>query len=85
MAKKVVWAKTAREARREIVQYWIEHNRSKTYSIKLSILFKEKIELLKSQNYIGKPTDFDKVRGTLINHFTIFYKVTSIHIIIVGL
>lgn len=72
MVKRVVWTKTARNARREILTYWIRHNRSKTYSAKLSILFKEKIELLKSQNYVGKPTDFDEVRGKLVNHFTIF-------------
>jgi len=85
MAKKVVWTKTAEKARREILQYWIVHNRSKAYSLKLSVLFKEKIELLKSQNYLGKPTDFDELRGTLVNHFTIFYKITESHIIIVGI
>ena len=85
MAKRVVWTKTATEARRRILEYWIAHNGSKTYSQKLSILFKEKIELLKSQSYIGKPTDFKDVRGTLVNHFTIFYKITASQIIIVGI
>lgn len=70
MVKRVVWTKTARNARREILEYWITHNSSKTDSGKLSGLFKEKIKLLKLQIYIGKPTDFDEVRGTLVNHFT---------------
>lgn len=85
MVKRVVWTKTTRDARREILEYWITHNRSKTYSGKLSNLFKKKIELLKSQSYIGKPTDFDEVRSTLVNHFTIFYKITTSHIIVVGI
>lgn len=85
MAKRVVWTKTARDARRKILEYWIVHNGSNTYSRKLSILFKEKIQLLKLQSYIGKPTDFDEVRGTLVNHFTIFYKITFDQIIIVGI
>ncbi len=85
MVKRVVWTKTARNARREILEYWIKYNDSKTYSRKLSNLFKEKIELLKSQNYIGKPTDFDEIRGTLVKHFTVFYKITVSHIIITGI
>jgi len=85
MVKRVVWTKTARNARREILEYWITHNRSKIYFGKLFNLFKEKIELLKSGNYIGKPTGFDEVRGTLVNHFSIFYKITSSQIIIVGI
>jgi peptidyl-tRNA hydrolase len=63
----------------------IVHNGSKAYSLKLSVLLKEKIKLLKSQNYLGKPTDFDEVRGTLVKHFTIFYKITPNQIIIVGM
>ena len=43
MAKRVIWTKTARDARREILEYWIARNRSNTYSKKLLILFKEKI------------------------------------------
>ena len=85
MAKRVVWTKTARKARREILEYWIVRNRSRTYSQKLSVLFKEKIQLLTTYSYAGKPSDFDEVRGTLVTHFTIFYKITSNQIIIVGI
>ncbi len=85
MAKRVIWTNTAKKARRAILEYWITHNRSKTYSKKLSVSLKEKIYLIASQNYIGKPTNFDNVRATLISHFTIFYKVEINEIIIVGI
>ena len=85
MAKRVVWTKTAKKSRREILEYWIEHNGSKSYSIKLSDLFRRKIELLASQEYIGKPTDFKDVRATLVSHFSIFYKTNRSEIIIVGI
>jgi plasmid stabilization system protein ParE len=85
MAKRIIWTNTAKQARRDILQYWINHNKSKAYSKKLSILLREKISLIKSQNYIGKPTDFEDVRATLISHFTIFYKITPEEIIIVGI
>ncbi len=84
MAKRVIWTNTAK-TRRNILEYWITHNQSKTYSKKLSVLLKEKIDLIKSQNYIGKPTNFDDIRATLISHFTIFYKTGINEIIIVGI
>lgn len=85
MAKRVVWTNTAKKARQEILEYGVVRNKSKTYSQKLSQLFRERINLLKSHDYIGKPTDFDKVRATLVSHFTIFYKVRLNEIIIVGI
>jgi plasmid stabilization system protein ParE len=84
MAKRVVWTNTARKARREILEYWIKHNGSDTYSKKLSKLFKIKVALLQSGGYLGKPTDFKDVRVSLVNHFSIFYKVFEEEIIIVG-
>jgi toxin YoeB len=87
MAKRVVWTATAKKARREILEYWIARNGSKTYSRKLSLLFRRKIDLLGTQHYLGKPTDFPGVRATLVEYFTIFYKVkvTEEDIIIVGI
>jgi hypothetical protein len=36
MAKRIIWTNTAKKARREILQYWINHNGSNIYSKKLS-------------------------------------------------
>jgi plasmid stabilization system protein ParE len=85
MAKRIVWTHTAKTERREILSYWIKHNRSNTYSKKLSKLFKNKIALLQIEQYLGKPTDFSTVRVSLVNHFSIFYKITAEEIIIVGI
>ena len=85
MAKRVSWTETAKKARREILDYWLQQNNSKTYSRKLSTLLKRKVELIRSQNYVGKPTNYKDVRATLVHHFTLFYKVTEQEIIIVGI
>lgn len=84
MVKRIVWTNTARKARREILEYWINHNGTDTYSKKLSRLFRIKVALLQSGHYLGKPTDFNDVRVSLVNHFSIFYKVREEEIIIVG-
>jgi len=80
-----MWTSTAKEARKDILEYWFRHNGSKEYSGKLSKLIKKKIELISALNYLGKPTDFEDVRVSLVSHFSIFYKVTEEQIIIVGL
>ncbi len=32
MAKRVIWTETAYKVRRGILEYWLKHNKSKTYS-----------------------------------------------------
>src|SRR4051812_42409262 len=85
MVKRIVWTRTASKARREILEYWIKHNGSNTYSKRLSKLFRIKTALLESAHYLGKPTDFKDVRVSLVSHFSIFYRVREEEIIIVGI
>jgi plasmid stabilization system protein ParE len=85
MAKRIVWTHTAKKSRREILDYWIKHNGSSVYSKKLSKLFRIKVSLLETNKYIGKPTDFENVRVSLVSYFSIFYKVHSSEILIVGI
>ncbi|MDQ2721242.1 MAG: type II toxin-antitoxin system RelE/ParE family toxin [Bacteroidota bacterium] len=85
MAKRVIWTDTAKKARREILEYWIYHNRSNTYSKKLSKLFRNKVKLLQTEHYQGKPTDFENVRVSLVNNFSLFYKANKRNIIIMGI
>jgi plasmid stabilization system protein ParE len=85
MVKRIVWTHTAKKARQEILEYWIEHNGSSEYSKKLSKQFRAKVALLESQHYMGKPTNFENVRVSLVSYFSIFYKVLADKIIIVGI
>lgn len=80
-----MWTSTAKQARKDILEYWCQHNKSKMYSEKLSKLFKKKIELICKFDYLGKPTDFEDIRVTLVSHFSIFFKITERQIIIVGI
>ena len=54
MAKrKIVWTQTAARQRRNILEYWINHNKSNSYSIKLLKASNSKTELIskKPQNF----------------------------------
>ena|SRR5690606_10980825 len=86
MAKRqIVWTKTAAAQRRHILEYWIEHNQSKTYSEKLIELFRERTHQLIEHPKLGKKVDFPETRVISLGHFSIFYKVTKDKIIITSL
>jgi toxin YoeB len=48
MAKQIVWTKRAESDRLKILKYWINRNKSKTYSKKLNNLFNMAVEMVAS-------------------------------------
>jgi plasmid stabilization system protein ParE len=40
MAKKIIWSPLAKRKLNEILEFWNEHNKSNSYSLKLTKLFK---------------------------------------------
>jgi toxin YoeB len=76
MAKrKINWTEKANFERKEILEYWINRNKSKTYSIKLNKLFIDTIKLVSEYPAIGRKTDFDEnVRLKIVRDYLIFYE-----------
>lgn len=64
----------------EILEYWIEHNQSKTYSIKLFNLFKEASSLISQYPNIGRPTDLPKIRIKTVRGYLMIYEELKEHI-----
>jgi len=75
--RRVVWSPKAKKKRKEILQFWIHHNQSTTYSRKLNALFREKTDQLKMIAYIGRPTDHENIRIKRVSHFLIYYEITD--------
>ena len=46
MVKEIIWSIIAEEEKSEILRFWLIHNQSATYSIKLDELIYKAIELL---------------------------------------
>ena len=82
MARRVVWTKNAIAERKEILEYWNEHNKSKTYSRKLNQLFKSAINLLQEHHHLGRPTDIKDVRVKIVRNYLLFYEVNDNELII---
>lgn len=78
--KKVVWSLKAQEDRLKILEYWINNNKSKTYSEKLLDLFIQAAELIAEYPQIGKSTNVDNVRFKIVKDYLLFYEETELQI-----
>jgi toxin YoeB len=54
MAKKIIWSRKAQVELIEILEYWINRNKSNTFSIKLNELVDEQLKLLTENPKIGR-------------------------------
>jgi addiction module RelE/StbE family toxin len=85
MARKVEWTNRALKDRFQILSYWINRNKSNSYSIKLDDLFIESLKLLSLFPFAGKPTRVANVRMKIIKKYVLVYQVTDNEIIVLRL
>ncbi|QHI36611.1 hypothetical protein IMCC3317_19740 [Kordia antarctica] len=81
---KVFWTQTAKRQRDHIFEYWNNKNKSKSYSTKLNLAIRERIQLLKKQPEFGKKIYFKNIRAVSMRHYSIIYKINQLNIIIIG-
>ncbi len=83
MAKRnVIWTKTADIQFAGVLQFWLERNKSKTYSKKLIRLVTDRTKEIAKTPFMYKSTDFKDVRVASLGNFSIYYKITEESIII---
>lgn len=80
--RNVVWTKTADIQFVGVLQYWLDKNKSNTYSKKLIRLVENRIKQIAKTPYTYKSTDFKDVRVASLGNFSIYFKVTEKSIII---
>jgi len=86
MAKrKIVWSHKARIKLTEILDFYYQRNKSKTYSQKLYREIQKNIRLLKKQPTLGLKTDEELVRALIIGEYIVFYEYSKVEIIILNI
>ncbi len=83
MAKrKIVWTEKANLERKEILKYWIDRNKSKSFSIKLNKLIIHDLKFLSSNPYTGRKTKIDNVRVITVRDYLLFYEILEEDILV---
>lgn len=82
VTRKLIWTHRARARLYQVLEFYSDRNKSKTYSAKLYKRIDKKIKLILKQPYIGIKSEIENVRGIIIDDFFIFYEITEEQIII---
>lgn len=75
MAKQIVWTSKAKGELIDILTYWINRNKSKSFSIKLNNLIKEHLQLISEFPETGRKTDITGVYVKIIQKYLLYYEV----------
>ena len=85
MAKRaLVWTETAAKQRRFILEYWNENNTSTDYSEKLIVEIRRRLDTLVQFPESGRKTEFHNTFVTSLVHYSIFYQLQKMKLIITG-
>jgi plasmid stabilization system protein ParE len=82
MAYQIIWTEKANIERQHILQFWIDHNKSKIFSLKLNKLFISSIRNIAKRPNIGRKTEFDNVWVKIVREYLIFYEVIKKDLVI---
>lgn len=80
--RKIIWSQRATIKLFEILDFYTNRNKSKSYSTKLYKRFAKELNLLRKQPDLGRITDVESVRGLIIEEFILFYEITEDRIIV---
>ena len=73
-ARKIIWTQKANLERRDILEYWIDRNKSKKFSIKLNKLIVGTLKQIAENPGIGRKTNLENVRVKIIRDYLLFYE-----------
>ncbi|MCT3759750.1 type II toxin-antitoxin system RelE/ParE family toxin [Elizabethkingia anophelis] len=73
-ARKIIWTQKANIERRDILEYWIDRNKSKKFSIKLNKLIVATIKQIAENPGIGRKTNLENIRVKIIRDYLFFYE-----------
>ena len=84
MAYKIVWTEKANFERLRILQFWIDNNKSRAFSLKLDKLFISALRDLSKKPTIGRKSEFENVRVKIVREYLIFYEIVRQDLVILS-
>jgi plasmid stabilization system protein ParE len=80
--RKIIWSARSRVRLYAILDFYIERNKSKSYSIKLYRLISKEVKLLQKYPELGLKTTDGSIRGLIIENYILYYEIAEDTIII---
>lgn len=80
--RKIIWSQRANIKLFEILDFYTNRNKSKSYSTKLYKRFIKELNLLYKQPDLGRATDLESIRGLIVEEFILFYEISKDQIIV---
>jgi plasmid stabilization system protein ParE len=80
---KIEWSVEARLDLLEILEYYINRNKSTIFSIKLNSKINKSIKFISKNPYLGIQTDFNLVRTLISGEYQIIYEIVDQVILII--
>lgn len=77
MAQKIVWTQKAKRELIDILQYWVDRNKSNIFSLKLNSLIESQLNLILEQPKIGRKTDLPNVYIKVIHKYLLYYEFVN--------
>jgi plasmid stabilization system protein ParE len=77
MVKQIIWSSLAHLDRFQILEYWINRNKSNGYSKRLNQIFEDTVDLISRHPKIGKETDVPNVRIKIVQDYYFTYRETE--------
>ena len=75
MVKQIIWTAKAKNQLIDILEYWINRNKSNSFSIKLNNLIEEQLNLIAEFPNIGRKTDIQNVSIKVIHKYLLYYQI----------
>ena len=85
MARQIIWTVSAQSERREILEYWVKRNKSKTFSRKLNKLIITALREVSKNPLISRKTDITDVRVKIVRDYLIFYEISPKSIFVLSI
>ena len=74
MAKQIIWTVKAKNELLEILEYWLNRNKSNAFSVKLNKLIQKKLALISEYPNIGRKTDVENVFVSIVHQYLVYYQ-----------
>lgn len=73
--RKIEWSSDAKDDLLDILNFYIERNKSNTYSIKLNNKINKSLQQIAKNPVLGIKTEFDSVRALIVSDYQIIYEI----------